>query len=399
MRFVRERDLVDSGSLLGNLHGMTDGDIDKLTPPTHNSAMSHAPSVIGNSTSSSFSQNTGSSSRSSQSIVGFYQPKGEKKRCENMKHFTCAFWARGSCKFSEEQCLYSHQHGCRQADVPKIIAPGCESTFPLPHPYRNDDTHTDVDPAVVHAPQAVISDAKSMASAQRPPISISTNWADKFREIGRSLGESSKSILRSGQKDFLRKTLTATQASDLFESPTIENDQDPYQLHGLGLSFSPMSEESSTHTTTEPSSLHPLLDPASAHTIGSADLEFSLLGPSLIYAINSTANMDLTHHPKNPERILLDLQISLRIQQLLDYRAVTLAAALKLRTRVKHMFAWKRSKYNDGDDSGRTDWVMQKVLVINHVASTRQRIAMEMIDDMLGALGYWCLLEEEEEEW
>ena len=163
---------------------------------------------------------------------------------------------------------------------------------------------------MVHASQAVLSNGKSMASAQRPSIPISTTWADRFRETGYTHRESPKSILSSGQQGFLRETLTDTRASDLLESSTTENKEDSNQLHGLENSVSPISEVSSTHTITEPSPPLPLLDPASAQTIDSADLEFSFLGPSLTHAINLTANMDPTDHSKNLERILLDLKRS-----------------------------------------------------------------------------------------
>ena len=47
----------------------------------------------------------------------------------SVKHLTCWYWANGSCRLSENMCLYSHYDTGRVAEPPIQRHPGRESTF------------------------------------------------------------------------------------------------------------------------------------------------------------------------------------------------------------------------------------------------------------------------------
>ena len=53
--------------------------------------------------------------------------RGPKK----MKHMTCPYWASGSCRYPEPDCLYAHQMIGTIADQPVRVEPGSKSAHTL----------------------------------------------------------------------------------------------------------------------------------------------------------------------------------------------------------------------------------------------------------------------------
>ena len=84
-------------------------------------------------TSSSFAPSY--SRTSSSSRPGTPHPHGKP----SVKHMTCFWWKeKGECRFSEEDCLYSHHDTGLYADPPRQVLPGGKSTtsptLPFPQP-------------------------------------------------------------------------------------------------------------------------------------------------------------------------------------------------------------------------------------------------------------------------
>ena len=52
-------------------------------------------------------------------------PEESHEKGQSMKHLTCYFWwENGHCKYSEEDCLYSHAETGRVAGPPTQVEPG-----------------------------------------------------------------------------------------------------------------------------------------------------------------------------------------------------------------------------------------------------------------------------------
>jgi hypothetical protein len=46
------------------------------------------------------------------------------------KNHTCYFWAKGGCKYSEEECLYAHRPTGKTANQPVRLEPGRKFSCP-----------------------------------------------------------------------------------------------------------------------------------------------------------------------------------------------------------------------------------------------------------------------------
>ena len=78
---------------------------------------------------------------SSTSRPGTPNPHGKP----SVKHMTCFWWKdKGECRFSEEDCLYSHHDTGLYADPPRQVLPGGKSTST---PLRPQADHS-IEPAV-----------------------------------------------------------------------------------------------------------------------------------------------------------------------------------------------------------------------------------------------------------
>ena len=353
------------------------------------------------------------------------RPRGVKKmRYESMKHFTCAFWARGGCKFSQEQCLYSHQHGHRLADVPTVVRPGCKLTLPKLPFYRDLSTKKHPDPASVQKPMpSFIADRDSVSLDEsstpkpksptpkpesstpkpesskprpgclkpKPVLRIQTTGLMPYKSAPSRYTQANQSVFRQSAprqapmpapsqvpKEAPRKTLTVEQVSEMYGYRGVDvitkAHLDSLPTKGLGIFFGSTPEDSNSTRNQANSAAEPTLTKA--------------LGSDLTQAIGAAANLDVGPNlgqRQSQNRSHLEIQGSCEVRRLLCQRASALSAIVYARSRAKKLLA--RKKTHEAEFGNAHEGITEAMEHINQTISGHRK-AVGRINEQLLAMGH-----------